>query len=74
MAPKMKGLFSNNQQLAGMDFRVGIGVDVGTVLVVRGGIRGEDNSDLVWVGNATNIAVKLSELCSRRRLPDVGAA
>ncbi len=46
----------------GIEFDFGIGIDVGKVLVVRGGIRGENNNDLVWVGNATNYAVKLSAL------------
>jgi class 3 adenylate cyclase len=43
-----------------MDFNFGIGIDVGNILVVRAGIKGEDNSDLVWAGNATNISVKLN--------------
>ncbi len=45
-----------------MDFNFGIGIDTGKVLVVRGGIRGENNNDLVWVGNATNYAVKLTSI------------
>ncbi len=61
LKPKMDGYFEDNQQLAGKEFDFGIGVDVGDVLVVRGGIRGENNNDLVWVGNATNYAVKLSK-------------
>ena len=60
--PKVEAYFANNNQLEGLDFDFGIGVDVGKVLVVRGGIRGENNNDLVWVGNATNYAVKLSSL------------
>lgn len=62
LKPKVESLFQNNQQLQGLDFDFGIGIDVGKVLVVRGGIRGENNNDLVWVGNATNYAVKLSSL------------
>jgi adenylate cyclase len=61
LKPKMDGYFEDNQQLAGKEFDFGIGVDVGEVLVVRGGIRGDNNNDLVWVGNATNYAVKLSK-------------
>lgn len=60
--PKLKTYFENNQQLQGFKFNFGIGIDVGKVLVVRGGIRGENNNDLVWVGDATNCAVKLSSL------------
>lgn len=60
MKPKLKSYFANNKALEGFEFGYGIGIDVGKVLVVRGGIRGENNNDLVWVGNATNYAVKLS--------------
>lgn len=62
LKPKIESYFSNNNQLKDINFDFGIGVDVGKVLVVRGGIRGENNNDLVWVGNATNYAVKLSSL------------
>ena len=64
LKPKLDALFQNNQELngSGFDFDFGIGVDVGNVLIVRGGIKGENNNDLVWVGNATNFAVKLSGL------------
>lgn len=64
LKPKLDAVFQNNQGLSGqgIEFDFGIGIDVGKVLVVRGGIRGENNNDLVWVGNATNYAVKLSGL------------
>lgn len=64
LKPKFDAVFQNSQQLSGqgIEFDFGIGIDVGKVLVVRGGIRGENNNDLVWVGNATNFAVKLSSL------------
>ncbi|OIO17018.1 hypothetical protein AUJ29_02020 [Candidatus Kuenenbacteria bacterium CG1_02_38_13] len=64
LKPKLDAVFQNNQSLQGqgIEFDFGIGIDVGKVLVVRGGIRGENNNDLVWVGNATNYAVKLSGL------------
>jgi class 3 adenylate cyclase len=61
---KLQTYFENNSQLQDITFNFGIGVACGTVLVVRGGIRGENNNDLVWVGNATNYAVKLSSLGS----------
>ena len=35
-----------------------VGVDTSEVLVIRGGVR--DNNDLVWVGRAPNVAAKLS--------------
>ncbi len=62
LKPVVESYFRENQQLQDMNFDFGIGVDSGRVLVVRGGIKGENNNDLVWVGNATNYAVKLSGL------------
>lgn len=40
--------------------RHAVGVDTSEVLVVRSGIR--NNNDLVWVGRAPNVAAKLSAL------------
>jgi class 3 adenylate cyclase len=60
LKPKMEEYFKKKQQINDLDFNFGIGIDVGRVLVIRGGIRGDNNNDLVWVGNATNYAVKLS--------------
>lgn len=64
LKPKLDAIFQNNQQLQNnkIEFDFGIGIDTGKILVVRGGIKGENNNDLVWVGNATNYAVKLSDL------------
>lgn len=62
LKPKVEAYMSKNSQLNSMDFNFGIGIDVGKVLVVRGGIKGSNNNDLVWVGNATNYAVKLSNI------------
>lgn len=62
LKPKIEAYFQNNNQLQDIEFDFGIGIDAGKILVVRGGIRGENNNDLVWVGNATNYAVKLSSL------------
>ncbi|MEO0772996.1 MAG: adenylate/guanylate cyclase domain-containing protein [Pseudomonadota bacterium] len=44
------------------DFKIshGVGVDTGQTLVVRGGVRG--NNDLVSIGRAPNLAAKLSDL------------
>lgn len=36
------------------------GIDTGEMLVVRGGIR--NNNDLIWVGRAPNVAAKLSSV------------
>lgn len=41
-----------------------VGVDTSKLLVVRGGIRG--SNDLLWIGNAANIAAKL---CSESARP-----
>ncbi len=43
-------------------FRIshGVGIDTGTVLVVRAGAR--DNDDLVWIGRAPSVASRLSYL------------
>jgi adenylate cyclase len=62
LKPKMMSYFENKIELQDMEFDFGIGIDEGRVLVVRGGIRGENNNDLVWVGNATNYSVKLASL------------
>lgn len=62
MKPKVEAYFRNNNENDDLKFDCGIGIDVGKVLIVRGGIKGENNNDLVWVGNATNYAVKLADL------------
>jgi class 3 adenylate cyclase len=62
LAPRVEQYFQANRQLQDMSLDFDIGIDVGRVLVVRGGMRGSDNNDLVWVGNATNYAVKLSSI------------
>jgi len=61
LAPKMNAIFANNSVLKDTKFSFGVGVDTGKILVVRGGIKGTNNNDLVWAGNATNRAVKLAE-------------
>lgn len=38
----------------------GVGIDTGTVLAVRGGVRGA--SDIIWIERAPNLAAKLSDL------------
>jgi class 3 adenylate cyclase len=60
LRPKLKGTL-NKISSCKIDFNF-IGIHVGKVIIVRGGIRGENNNDLVWVGNATNKAVKLSDM------------
>lgn len=45
---------------ASFSIRHGVGIDTGTVLAVRGGVRGAN--DLIWIGRAPNLAAKLSDL------------
>lgn len=64
LGPKMQTYFDNNDETQDMKLDYGIGVHTGKVLVVRGGFKGDNNNDLVWVGNPTNYAVKLADLGS----------
>jgi adenylate cyclase len=50
-------------QTSGWTPKAGIGIDIGDALLVRGGVR--MNSDLVSIGDAPNIAAKLSEIRSK---------
>jgi adenylate cyclase len=45
---------------ASFRIRHGVGIDTGTVLAVRGGVRGVN--DLIWIGRAPNLAAKLSDV------------
>lgn len=60
LKPKIHSHFDRNKQADNLFFDCGIGIDMGSILVVRGGAKGDNNNDLVWVGNPTNFAVKLS--------------
>ncbi len=60
LKPKLHSYFLRNKKLQSLNFDCGIGIDVGNIFVVKGGAKGGDNNDLVWVGNPTNYAVKLS--------------
>lgn len=62
LRPQMESYFKRNNSLQDVNFGFGLGIDVGDVLIVRAGLKGADNSDLVWAGNATNLAVKLSDI------------
>lgn len=64
LKPKVDSHMEDHKSDDHLDFGIGIGIDVGDVLIVRGGVRGYNNNDLVWVGNATNYAVKLSGLAT----------
>lgn len=57
--PRIYSKFSSIQT-SGWEMKHGTGIDVGEALMVRGGVR--DNNDLVGIGDPPNIAAKLSEL------------
>jgi adenylate cyclase len=59
LQPKVESYLQYNQKLTDIEFGFGIGIHTGKVLIVRAGMKGEANNDLVWVGNATNYAAKL---------------
>lgn len=61
LMPHFNRIKSQNQQLSSMHFDFGIGITTGDILVIKGGIGGENNRDLVWVAKETNHAVKLAE-------------
>jgi adenylate cyclase len=56
--PKIESKWSDVAGLWQMDH--GIGIDTGEALIVRGGVR--DNNDLISIGRAPNLAAKLSDL------------
>jgi uridylate cyclase len=45
---------------SGLNHEQTVGIDVSQVMIVRSGIR--NNNDLVWVGRAPNVAAKLSAI------------
>lgn len=53
---------ANYESVRNATFRIrhGVGVDTGTVLAVRGGVRG--TNDLIWIGRAPNLAAKMSDI------------
>lgn len=56
--PAIKTAWSDGEKFSHIEH--GIGIDTGDALIVRGGVR--DNNDLISVGAAPNIAAKLSEI------------
>ncbi len=60
LMPRLEKYKLSNQALRSIQFDFGIGIDLGDILVIKAGIGGENNRDLVWVGSATNHAVKLA--------------
>jgi adenylate cyclase len=56
VVPKLKAKYPKS--LEGYELNYGSGIDTGTIWAVRGGVP--NNSDLVWIGRAPNLAAKLS--------------
>lgn len=54
--PEFKKVYDDSEY----KFEFGIGIDTSKILVAKTGIRGAN--DLVWVGNAANIAAKLCSI------------
>jgi class 3 adenylate cyclase len=59
LAPSFDQFYKRDFPL-GLSLNQTVGIDTGKVMVVRSGIR--NNNDLVWVGRAPNIAAKLSSI------------
>lgn len=57
--PKFESKYDSVKN-ASFTIRHGVGIDTGTVLGVRAGVRG--SNDLVWVGRPPNLAAKLSDI------------
>ncbi|MFF2316973.1 adenylate/guanylate cyclase domain-containing protein [Arthrobacter sp. NPDC058097] len=58
LRPKIKATWSDGEDFCNISH--GIGIDTGEALIVRGGVR--DNNDLISIGQAPNQAAKLSEI------------
>jgi adenylate cyclase len=56
LVPAFRGFYSHRN----LSLSQGVGVDTSKVMVVRSGIR--NNNDLVWIGRAPNVAAKLSAI------------
>jgi class 3 adenylate cyclase len=56
--PKLEAAYAT--KFGGYALNYAAGIDTGKIWAVRGGVR--NNSDLVWVGRAPNLAAKLSAM------------
>lgn len=59
-----------DKHFKGFDFKVGIGIDFGEMKVIKTGIskQGKERAahkNLVWIGNAANIASKLTDVANK---------
>jgi class 3 adenylate cyclase len=60
-----------NRRIGSFEFRCGIGIDYGTMLVVKAGVprRGGEKEfyrSLVWLGRPANVASKLTDMAHKR--------
>ncbi len=65
-----------DKHFKGFDFKVGIGIDFGEMKVIKAGIskQGKERSshkNLVWIGNAANIASKLTDVANKEIIKNV---
>jgi adenylate cyclase len=65
MWPKIQSTW-NDTATWGWSLGHGVGIDTGEALLIRAGVRGDN--DIVSIGNAPNVAAKLSELRGRGSL------
>ena len=59
LKPKLSSYFKSFSK-SGFTISHATGVDTGTILAVRAGIRG--SNDLIWIGRAPNLAARLSDI------------
>lgn len=64
MRPKLETKYDAIRN-GGYKISHGVGIDVSEVLVVRGGVR--NDNDLLWIGRAPNVAAKLCALRGSHR-------
>jgi adenylate cyclase len=65
-----------DKHFKGFDFKVGIGIDYGEMKVIKTGIskQGKERTahkNLVWIGNAANIASKLTDVANKEILKTI---
>ena len=59
LKPKLKNHFTSLRN-SGFEITHGCGIDSGQISAIRAGVRGDN--DLVWIGRASNLAAKLSDI------------
>ncbi len=65
-----------DKHFKGFDFKVGIGIDFGEMKVIKTGIskQGKERAthkNLVWIGNAANIASKLTDVANKETVKTI---